>query len=429
MSIDKFKGILKKAHADIDPHAIGIIKKLKDHKFDGYLVGGGVRDLLVGLKPKDFDIATNALPNEVKKKVPYSFIIGRRFKLVHAKRGEKIFEVATYRREATADELNPTETADSDPTTAPQVSVDNFFGNLKEDSFRRDFTVNALFYDPLSGELIDYCGGLDDIASQTLRVIGDPHIRIKEDPIRILRAIRLSQKLSFKIETELRKSISENIDELKKTVLPRRREEWLKFFRLVNPEMALWEMHDLGVFKAVIPSFEQLFSDSVKVEEFLSLLRRMQIVDINAQDPVELFGAILYAYLIAQHGYDFNISEVSEQDPFLFICRDELGIFKAEVIAIVLSMQLIHVLSKHDQYLKKGERRKRALLANHHFDLALKLGLMSGELTAYDFNFWMREKEEVLYRLHEERYRPSSEDLSEDHDTEDESKSSETAVK
>jgi poly(A) polymerase len=425
MSIEKFKAILKKAHADIDPQAIGIIKKLKDNKFDGYLVGGGVRDLLVGLKPKDFDIATNALPNEVKKKVPYSFIIGRRFKLVHAKRGEKIFEVATYRREATADELNPTEATDSAAATTPHVSVDNFFGNLKEDSFRRDFTVNALFYDPLSGELVDYCGGLDDIASQTLRVIGDPHVRIKEDPIRILRAIRLSQKLSFKIETELRKSILESIDELKKTVLPRRREEWLKFFRLVNPEMALWEMYDLGVFKAVIPSFDELFSDSVKVEEFLSLLRRMEIVDINSHDPVELFGAILYAYLIAQHGYDFNINEVSEQNPFLILCRDELGIFKAEVIAIVLSMQLIHALSKHDQYLKKGERRKRALLANHHFDLALKLGLMSGELTAHDFSFWMREKEEVLYKPREDRQSNYTEDIY----NEDDNESSETTVK
>ncbi len=409
MSIQKFKDILRKAYSDIDPQAIGIIKKLKDNKFDGYLVGGGVRDLLVGLKPKDFDIATNALPNEVKRKVPYCFIIGRRFKLVHAKRGEKIFEVATYRREATQDELNSVDTE-----SVASMTADNFFGNLKEDSFRRDFTVNALFYDPLSEDLVDYCGGLDDIASRTLRVIGDPHVRLKEDPIRILRAIRLSQKLSFKIETELRKSILENIEELKKTVLPRRREEWLKFFRLYNPELALWEMHDLGVFKAVIPGFETLFTDPAKVEEFLSLLRRLEVVDINMHDPIELFGAVLYAFLIAEYGYNFNINEVSEKQSFQIFCKDELGVFKAELIAIELSMQLIHALTKHDQYLKKGERRKRALLANHHFDLALKLGLMSGELTAQDFVFWMREKEEVLYRPREDRRFDSSEDLSEE---------------
>lgn len=395
MSVEKYKQILKKAFADIDPQAIGIIKRLKDNKFDGYLVGGGVRDLLVGLKPKDFDIATNALPNEVKKRVPYCFIIGRRFKLVHAKRGDKTFEVATYRREATADELEPKE---GEGESTSSQSADNFFGTLKEDSFRRDFTVNALFYDPLSEDLVDHCGGLSDIESHTLRVIGDPHVRLKEDPIRILRALRLSQKLSFQIETELRKSILENISQLRNTVLPRRREEWLKFFRLYNPEMALWEMHDLGVFDAVIPGFEELWKDSSKVEEFLSLLRRIELVDINTQDPVELFGAVLYAYLIAQYGYNFNINEISEQGRFQSFCRDELGVFKAEVIAIVLSMQLIHALSKHDQYMKKGERRKRALLANHHFDLALKLGLMSGELTSHDFIFWMHEKEQLLYK-------------------------------
>lgn len=409
MSIQKFKDILRKAYADIDPQAIGIIKKLKDNRFDGYLVGGGVRDLLVGLKPKDFDIATNALPNEVKKKVPYCFIIGRRFKLVHAKRGEKIFEVATYRREATQDELT---TAEADPNF--NASGDNFYGNLMEDSFRRDFTVNALFYDPISEELVDNCGGLNDIDSRTLRVIGDPHVRLKEDPIRILRAIRLSQKLSFKIETELRKSILENIVELQKTVLPRRREEWLKFFRLYNPELALWEMHDLGVFKAVIPGFEALFTDTAKVEEFLSILRRIEIVDINTHDPIELFGAVLYALLIALHGYNFNVNEETDRNQFQVFCKDELGVFKAEMIAIVLSMQLVHVLTKHEQYLKKGERRKRALLANHHFDLALKLGLMSGELTSRDFVFWMKEKEEVLYRPRDDRRFDTAEEIAAD---------------
>lgn len=397
MPIQKFKDILKKAQVDIDPQAIGIIKKLKDNKFDGYLVGGGVRDLLVGLKPKDFDIATNALPNEVKKKVPYCFIIGRRFKLVHAKRGEKIFEVATYRREATQTEL---ETAD---TTELNVSEDNFYGTLKEDSFRRDFTINALFYDPLSEELVDFCGGLDDIDSQTMRVIGEPTQRLKEDPIRILRAVRLSQKLSFKIETELRKSILENSMELQRAVLPRRREEWLKFFRLPMPEMALWEMNDLGIFKAVIPAFEEMWTDATKTEEFLSILRRMPLADINMHDPVELFGAVLYAFLIAQYGYRFNINEVSENTRFQIFCKDELGVFKAELISIVMAIQLIHTLSRHETYLKKGDRRRRALLSNHHFDLALKLGLMSGELTSHDFIFWMKEKEDLFNKPRPER--------------------------
>jgi len=139
-----------------------ILRRLKDSGFQAYLVGGGVRDLLVTLKPKDFDIATNALPNEVKKKVPYSFIIGRRFKLVHAKRGEHIYEIATFRRAATSEELEQPDHEDR------HLVEENFFGNIEEDSFRRDFTINSLYYDPIDQVIIDHCKGLEDIHSRTL---------------------------------------------------------------------------------------------------------------------------------------------------------------------------------------------------------------------------------------------------------------------
>jgi len=389
MPIQKFKNILKNAYDHIDPQAVGIIKKLKENGFDGYLVGGGVRDLLVGLKPKDFDIATNALPSEVRKKIPYAFVIGRRFKLVHAKRGDKIFEVATYRREATQEELESTDSSEIN------FVEENFFGTLKEDSFRRDFTINALFYDPLSEDLVDHCGGLDDIASSTMRMIGNPTERLNEDPIRILRAIRLSQKLNFQIETELRKSIYDNALELQRAVLPRRREEWLKFFRLPHPELALWEMHDLGILKAVLPGFEALWSDQLKTQDFISFIKRLPISGLDLHDPVELFAGILYSFLIAQFGYGFNINEISEDSKFQTFCRDELGIFKAELISIILSIQFIQTLSRHDLYLKKGERRRRAVLTNHNFNLALKLGLLSAELTSNDYLFWLQQIEDV----------------------------------
>ncbi len=393
MSIDKdqtthYKAILKLAQQNIDPQAVNIIKRLKENGFDGYLVGGGVRDLLVGLKPKDFDIATNALPNVIKKKVPHCYIIGRRFKLVHAHRGDKIFEVATYRREATQEEVEATEFNEA------TFTEENFFGTLEEDSFRRDFTINALFYDPISEELIDHCAALKDISQRTLRMIGDPTERIKEDPIRILRALRLSQKLGFKIETSLRTAIQEHYLELQRSVLPRRREEWLKIFRLEKPDLALWEMYDLGLFKAVIPAFDELWADQNKVEEFLSFHRRFKIADINFADPIELFAAILYSFLITQNGYGFNILDVSENTRFQTFCKDELGVFKAEVITIVHAIEMIQSLSRQEFYLKKGDRRRRAFLNNQHFDLALKLGVMSGELSAHDYLFWLKEKED-----------------------------------
>ncbi len=392
MSLDRisfYKQKLKTAHDDIDAQAIGIIKRLKESNFDGYIVGGAVRDLLVGLKPKDFDIATNALPNEVKKKVPYCFIIGRRFKLVHARRGDKIFEIATYRREAKPEELST------------EVSIDlpfveeNFFGNLKEDSFRRDFTVNALFYDPTTEELVDYCGGLSDIHSQTLRMIGDPTERIKEDPIRILRAIRLSQKLTFQLESTLREAILMNAEEIQKGVSPRRREEWIKFFRLENIESALWDLFDLDIFKQVLPSFHELFLNEHQREEFLCYTRKFDELGFNFHDTVELFAAVIYSYLLAtnEHYSKIKIRELSDDKKFQDFCKDELGAFKAEMISIEISIGFIYYLTKKETYLTKGERRQKALLYNPHFNLAMKLGLLSGELTSIDFDFWMSEKE------------------------------------
>lgn len=380
---------MKKANADIDPLAIAILKRLKDAKFDAYLVGGCVRDLLVGIRPKDFDIATNASPNEVKRKVPYSFIIGRRFKLVHARRADKIFEIATYRREATQAELEA-----STMTDLP-FSEENFFGNLEEDSFRRDFTVNALFYDPISEVLVDHCHGLRDITWKTIRMIGDPNVRIKEDPIRILRAIRLSQKISFTIEQELREAIHNNIQELQRAVLPRRREEWLKFLQLPSIDMALMELFDLNVFKTVVPSLHEMFSDEHKQDLFRGYLRRINHIGFDLYNPVESFASVIYSFLLTEyeHPLKININEISENPRFQLFCKEELGVFKAEIITIELSIQLLRALRDPEYYLKKGDRKKSALVNNSHFNLALKLGLLSGEFGLAEFDFWMGQKD------------------------------------
>lgn len=388
MDHQHYLNVIKKASSDIDPQAIAILKRLKDSHFDSFLVGGCVRDLLVGIVPKDFDIATNALPNEVKKKVPYSFIIGRRFKLVHARRGEKIFEIATYRREATAEEL------ESNHFSELPFVEENYFGNITEDSFRRDFTVNALFYDPISEILVDHCNGLNDITLKKIRMIGDPAIRIKEDPVRILRAIRLSQKLHFSIEHELRKAIHDHMGELQRAVLPRRREEWIKFFKLPTIDLALIELFDLNVFQKVIPTFHTLFLDDYKQENFRSHIRQMNQIGFDLNDPVELFAGVVYSFLLTEyeHPMKININEISENPKWQYFCKEELGIFKAEVNSIELAIQFIRALRDQDHYLKKGERKRNSILHSQHFNLALKLGLLSGEINHHDFHFWMNEK-------------------------------------
>lgn len=382
---------LQTMHDAIDSQAIGILKRLKEGGFEGYLVGGCVRDLLVGIKPKDFDIATNALPNVVKKKVPYCFIIGRRFKLVHARRGDQIYEIATYRRAASAEELQVAVDDDN-----KLFAEENFFGNIEEDSWRRDFTVNSLFYDPIDRKIVDFCGGLEDIKSHTLRMIGDPVERLKEDPVRILRAIRLSQKIHFSIAPDLRQAILDLKSELLRANLPRRREEWLKFLRLPQPDLALMELFDLGVLEIVMPSLHQLFLDEEKREEFLCYINQLHHIGINFSDATELFSGFLYAYLMVTQPTNLDLHSLEEDEKFLLFCRDELGVFKAEVAVFVKSLQFINSLKKIEMYKHKGERRKFAMLNNHSFDLALKLGFLSYQLTASDFLFWLTEKERVF---------------------------------
>lgn len=381
---------LQTMHEAIDAQALSILKRLKEAGFESYLVGGGVRDLLVGIKPKDFDIATNALPNVVKKKVPYCFIIGRRFKLVHARRGDQIYEIATFRRAASAEELQVT---DDDNRLFVE---ENFFGNIEEDSFRRDFTINSLFYDPLDKKIVDYCGGLEDIKNSTLKMIGDPVERLKEDPVRILRAIRLSQKINFSIDPALRQAIQDLKSELVRAVLPRRREEWLKFLRLPSVDLALMELFDLGVFETVIPTLHSLFLDEEKREDFLRYVRQFHYVGINFADPTELFSAFLYAYLLVSRDGDIDPYKLEEDEKLAAFCRDELGVFKAESTVFIKSLQFMTSLKRIESYKQKGERRKFALLNNHSFDLALKLGFLSYQISAHELLFWLTEKEKAF---------------------------------
>jgi poly(A) polymerase len=175
---------------NIDADALKVLYRLKNHGFTAYLVGGGVRDLLLGRKPKDFDIGTSAHPQQVKKLFRNCFIIGRRFRLCHVRFGRKVVEVSTFRKLAEAAEGESL------------IRRDNTFGTPQEDAFRRDFTVNALFYDIASFAVIDYVGGLADLDGGIIRTIGDPGVRLREDPVRMLRAVALAARLGFSIERD-----------------------------------------------------------------------------------------------------------------------------------------------------------------------------------------------------------------------------------
>src|SRR5689334_8921876 len=191
---------------DIDPDALKVLYRLRQAEFVAYLVGGSVRDLLLARRPKDFDIGTSAHPYQVKKLFRNCWIIGRRFRLAHVKFGPKVIEVATFRRQVEAGEEVVQDGVPA-PVDDHLIHHDNTFGTPEEDAFRRDFTINALFYDIATFSVIDYVGGLDDLRAGIVRSIGDPDVRLREDPVRMLRAIALASRLDFIIEPTLLQSI------------------------------------------------------------------------------------------------------------------------------------------------------------------------------------------------------------------------------
>ena len=220
-----------------------VLYRLAGAGFAAYLVGGGVRDLMLARRPKDFDVATSAHPQQVRDLFRNSRMIGRRFRLVHVFFGRQNVEVATFRKQAEA-------IADSDD---PMIHLDNTFGTPEEDAFRRDFTVNALFYSPQTFQVIDYPGGVNDLEARLIRTIGDPELRMREDPVRMMRAVRFAAKLGFEIEPATRDAIGRHRRDLAKASVPRLVEETYRTLGQNEAAHALVLMEELGLLEYVIP--------------------------------------------------------------------------------------------------------------------------------------------------------------------------------
>jgi len=357
----------------IDRDAIGIVERLQKSGHMTYLVGGCVRDLLAGLHPKDFDIATNAQPNMVKKRVWGSYVIGRRFRLVLAKRGDQQYEIATFRRAGRPEDFVEGEDA---------PIGDNFFGTPEEDALRRDFTINALFYDPINDQLIDYAKGLPDIEAGIVRMIGDPKTRILEDSIRSLRAVRLSHKLRYTIESEFRAAIQETAAAVAQSALPRRREEYLKFLRLDHPLCALAEMFDLSLLQYLLPTLHALWQDPQQLETFIHYWHLGTRLQLDPKDPVDLYLPLVFAFSRAcQNQSDLEL----QRDNFM---RDELGMFKAEMSEVMHILELSQSLPNVTAFRKRGQRRQQAFLNQYRLPQAITLAEIDFQLSPEDLNFW-----------------------------------------
>jgi len=300
---------------DIDADALKVLYRLRQYNHTAYLVGGSVRDLLLARRPKDFDIGTSAHPYQVKKLFRNCWIIGRRFRLAHVKFGPKVIEVATFRRQiAAGEEVVADGIPAPDPTTpegAQLIHHDNTFGSPEEDAFRRDFTINALFYDIATFSIIDYVGGLDDLHARVVRSIGDPDVRLCEDPVRMLRAIALSARLSFAVEPRLLDAIRRHRHEIAKSSPARMLEEYYKILRAGSSEQAFRGLADVGLLEPISTELHAGASDA--------LWRSLAALDAYRRGfdalPDTLTNAVLLGTLLVPLGVNLNDVRPREPDP------------------------------------------------------------------------------------------------------------------
>ncbi len=289
---------------DIDADALKVLYRLQQANHTAYLVGGGVRDLLLGRRPKDFDIGTSAHPYEVKKLFRNCWIIGRRFRLAHVKFGLKTIEVATFRKnvpdappDAPADEPAVVASAPAPVSNDGIIRRDNTFGTPEEDAFRRDFTVNALFYDIATFSIIDYVGGLHDLEKRVIRSIGDPLVRFVEDPVRMLRAAVFAARLGFTIDPLVVDAIRQLRPLITKASPARLLEEYYKILRSGYAEASFRSLSELGLLELMTPELE---SPPDAVWDALARLdayrRRFDAV------PPELNNTILMSALLVPAG-------------------------------------------------------------------------------------------------------------------------------
>jgi len=239
--------------ASLDPDAVTVVNRLNEAGLESYFVGGCVRDLLLGLIPKDFDISTAARPRQIRRLFRNSRIIGRRFKLAHIHFGRKIIEVATFRRtpEGTGEPgVEPRGEGESDDLL---ITRDNEFGNAEQDAVRRDFTINALLYDVRTNEVIDYVGGVADLNDRVLRTIGDPLVRFAEDPVRMLRAVKFISRLGLQPAPDVQAALSACAERIDLSAPPRVLEEIYKLMTCGHAAGALTRLLDSGLLERLLP--------------------------------------------------------------------------------------------------------------------------------------------------------------------------------
>src|SRR3954464_3911747 len=367
----------------ITPAAAKVCTVLREAGFSAYVVGGAVRDLLLGIEPKDFDIATDARPEQIKPLFRRALIIGRRFRLVHVMMGPETIEVSTFRG---------VDTAEKDEHG--RVLRDNVFGTQEEDARRRDFTVNALYYDPASEEVVDFHGGLADLKKRLLRVIGDPATRYREDPVRMLRAVRLGAKLGLRLDPDTQAPIAEMAPLMERVPPARLFDEMLKLLLSGHASACLRQLRDVGLHKALLPLLDVIL-DQPLGERFVTLALAQTDERVLAERPVSpafLFAALLWHEVLAAS----KAREARGERPILALedAMDEVLETQCAKLAITrkLTATMREVWAMQPRFEQRSGQRAYRLLEAPRFRMAydfLALRAASGEVPA-ELEAWWR---------------------------------------
>ena len=369
----------------ISPAASKVCAALSQAGFSAYVVGGAVRDLLLGIEPKDFDIATNARPEDIKPLFRRAHIIGRRFRLVHVIVGQETIEVSTFR-------ASGPETAEKDENG--RVLRDNVFGDQSGDAKRRDFTVNALYFDPATSQIVDYHGGLADLRKRALRIVGDPAVRYREDPVRMLRAIRLSAKLGMTIAPETKAPIKDLAHLLEGVPPARVFDEMLKLLLSGHASAALRQLREEGLHKGVLPLLDVIL-DQPLGERFVTLALAQtdeRVINGKPVSPAFLFAALLWHEVLA--GWKTGLDDGERPLVALEQAMDNVLDQQCEKLAITrrLTATMREVWSMQPRFETRSGQRPYRLVESTRFRMAydfLALRAASGEV-AGELEAWWR---------------------------------------
>jgi len=390
----------------LSPNGVKVLYKLKEHGFTAYLVGGGVRDLLLGREPKDFDVVTDATPGQLKKLFRNCRLIGRRFRLAHLHFHDEIIEVATFRSTAEPEPEEAAESAEpavaaaqpSEPAQEAQtleqerdarrhgprllksedglVLRDNVFGTPEEDAVRRDFTVNALFYSIADFSIIDHVGGMEDLKNGVIRTIGDPLVRFTEDPVRMIRAVRFASMLGFNIEERTAAAMTELCGTINKATPPRLYEEVLKLLLMGAGERTFQLLRHYGLFEPLFPHFDAWLGEESDCFPHVRVSKALEWVDARIGEGVPASAPLLIALMFGEYLEEKVASFRAEGAPPQQATDRAVAEFAGELVPTVaipnrVLMAVREILSCQHRFQKTPGRNGRGFLARAAFPEAL----------------------------------------------------------